>query len=84
MANKSPEDTTIEWLNEKWNGIKFCDSCGTKPSWAVSGPYASPMLNAGKLDKTKLAPVMTVTCTNCGYVMNYSAVVLGILRSDDI
>jgi len=79
----SPEDSAKvqQWLNSKC--IKdTCDKCNSN-EWSTGSISFLPTLkkdgDTTNLDIVNGLPVIHMACNNCGYVMFFSAVKMGVL-----
>jgi len=74
----------VAWLNEKWDGDKKCPISGDN-SWSISKdilvslPYSRGGLTLGG----NQYPLVLVTCTECGYVMTFSAMIMGLVGQEE-
>lgn len=79
---KSSGQEIINFLNDKWRGA-VCPLCKGR-EWNVSGEiFELREFNNGDLvigGKSKIFPVIPVTCKNCGNTVFISALSTGLLK----
>lgn len=62
-------------LDAKWTQPNTCPICGTS-EWSVSEiPYALPQMGG-----ERVMPLYPASCTNCGYVIFFNAILAGLLN----
>ena len=68
------------WLQDK-NVSGTCSVCKTQTNWSIGEIVASPTLSGkGMSLGGPTVPMVQVVCGNCGYVMHFGAVPMGILQ----
>ena len=67
-----------QWASRK--SIKMsCESCGSN-NWGVGDIIAAPTFAGGGFNiGGPTAPMVPVTCNNCGFTRHYSAVMIGLI-----
>ncbi|MFA6408768.1 MAG: hypothetical protein WCW01_01120 [Gammaproteobacteria bacterium] len=78
ISNETKE-TIINWLNQKC-GVIRCFCCGHQKAWNLEGAAMTINLD---LDSFRIhyadgIPQITICCPNCGYIMNFNPLVMGI------
>ncbi len=71
-------------LNRNWGDNKVCPICG-KRNWSVS-PDVHQLLkfSGGTLViGGSVIPIVSVTCTNCGYTLMFNPLISGALKSQE-
>lgn len=80
MPDQSPEALAVKWLDDKWPAFRrVCPICA-EAAWSISGPYAATVLDGRDVQLGTYAPVMFVTCQNCAFTHQFSAVLMGIFE----
>jgi predicted nucleic-acid-binding Zn-ribbon protein len=65
-----------EWLKER--GVRgACTSCG-RTEWALIDVVTAPVSLPAGAESNERVPVVVTACSNCGHVVLYSAVMIGI------
>lgn len=80
----TPEETkkAIAWINNKAPKLA-CPSCGAKNFTIAEHYLAPPLWYGGSMMVGGTSyPMFILTCTNCFYVMPYSAIASGVLVPD--
>jgi hypothetical protein len=72
-------DKTLSWIGEKWKD-KRCPIC-ENPNWSVSKTvFEMREFNPqGFVVGGPVAPLITVTCNNCGYNVAFNALKIGVI-----
>ena len=69
------------WIQDKASANK-CSICGSN-NWSVSNEIAFLLTadnNTGRINHLDGTPLVVVTCRECGHVMPFSAIVVGVWR----
>lgn len=82
FENKKEE--IVKKINEKTSGLK-CPAC-LNTDFILTGGYFAHDLQDDLLSRHiggKNVPVVPIACKNCGFIMEFSAGILGILPKED-
>ena len=75
--NESQKQKLRSWLKDK-GARPTCVSCG-QDEWGTGELVSTTVLNTEVLQIAEThVPVVQLVCTNCGYIMNYAAVPIGL------
>lgn len=89
--NKNKLTTIRQFLDAKWPTPRTCPVCQQNPDhWRVSEtPVLLPLLRgrasvsmqdfARAVESLAVAPAVALTCSNCGYIMLFSASEIGVV-----
>lgn len=66
-----------EWLAAKWTGSKLCPVC-LQNNWIINPDIFQVPQTLKMQPKRTLIPVLSVSCSNCGYLVFFN------LRATDI
>lgn len=75
--NEPQKQKLRSWLNEK--GVRpTCVSCGGR-EWGSGEVVSTTVLSSEGLQIAEThVPTVQIVCTNCGYMMSYAAVPIGL------
>ena len=73
-----------DWILEKWRSQPRCPFC-QEDHWEIGEELISSIPFEGGVFKFARGayPVLTILCTNCGYVANFSAVKVGLIKGEE-
>lgn len=80
---KIDRQKAANWLNSKWTGQKVCPICKNN-NWHIPEELseARAFFGGGFVVGGPIAPLLCVTCSNCGHVLNFNALVMGLVGDD--
>jgi len=83
LLSDKERDAAKAWLATHWTKNADCPICGSN-SYSVSDKLVYPVTYVGRavLTEGNVYPQLLVTCTICGYVHHFNAVVMSILSDD--
>ncbi len=75
--NEAQKQKLRSWLNDK--GVRpTCVSCGAN-EWGAGELVSTTVLSSEGLQITEThVPTVQLVCTNCGYIMSYAGVPIGL------
>lgn len=82
--SKGDKDRIYDWVQDKWRSQPQCPFCQAD-HWDIGEELISSLPFEGGSVKfgSKAYPVLTILCRNCGYVANFSAVKVGLVKGEE-
>jgi hypothetical protein len=78
--NESQNRLIIRRINEVWTGNRPCPICSKSTRWDISGIHQVQQYNEGNhCPGAAIAPLILVSCRNCGNTILFNAISLGIV-----
>jgi hypothetical protein len=81
--NESQKNLIQQRLHSVWKGERNCPICSNPTTWNIGGIVEVREFNEGNLcHGAAITPLAKATCSNCGYVVLFNAILLGVVDSD--
>ena len=79
VINEENKKQIINWLNQKC-GVIRCFCCGHQRAWNLEGATVTigVDLETFRIHYANGIPQISICCPNCGYIMNFNPLVMGI------
>lgn len=76
----SDEQKIKNWMAGKFSGGLSCPACQQREHWNISDIIVPPLwVPDGAVHNDRIAPMVPIACVNCGNIMLFSAVLMGLV-----
>lgn len=84
MENKIDRQKFVDHINKKWKGGISCPVC-KENDWIINDHLLElRVFNQGSfVVGGPLIPIASITCNNCGYIMHFNAIKIGLLEPEN-
>jgi hypothetical protein len=74
----------VKWIGSHWEPNPRCPICGLEKTWMV-GPMVDSLAREemGPKFAGQSVPMVSITCSNCGYALMFNARIMGLLDEPD-
>jgi len=78
----SQKELVDKWVAEKWKGYIECPVC-QHGKWGINSEiFELRSFHGGQLSVGgPVAPLVAITCRNCGYTLQFNAMQIGIVKT---